>query len=41
MRYFNFKPSKKLDWYHTQVFLGSQIAMTTGGFEHPMAQWVR
>ena len=33
MRYFNFEPSFKLRWYRAQDLLGSQIPVTTGGFE--------
>ena len=33
MRYFNFEPSFKLRWCHAQDLFGSQIAVTTGGFE--------
>ena len=32
-RYFNFKPSFKLRWCRARDLLGSQIPVTTGGFE--------
>ena len=33
MRYFNFEPSLKLQWYGAQDFDGSQITVNTRGFE--------
>ena len=33
LRYFNFEPSFKLRWYRARDLLGSQIPVTTGGFE--------
>ena len=32
-RYFNFEPSFKLRWCRAQDLFGSQIPVTTGGFE--------
>ena len=33
LRYLNFKPSFKLPWCRTQDLFGSQIPVTTGGFQ--------
>ena len=33
LRYFNFEPSFKLRWCRAQELFGSQIRVTTGGFE--------
>ena len=33
LRYFNFEPSFKLRWCHARDLFGSQIPVTTGGFE--------
>ena len=33
LRYFNFEPSFKLQWFCAQDLFGSQIPVTTGGFE--------
>ena len=33
LRYFNVEPSFKQQWYRTRDLFGSQIPVTTGGFE--------
>ena len=33
LRYFNFEPSFKLRWCRARDLFGSQIPVTTGGFE--------
>ena len=33
LRYFNFEPTFKLRWCRARDLLGSQIPVTTGGFE--------
>ena len=33
LRYFNFEPSFKLQWCYARDLFGSQITVTTGGFE--------
>ena len=33
LRYFNFEPSFTLQWCSARDLLGSQITVTTGGFE--------
>ena len=33
LRYFNFEPSLKLQWFRARDLFGPQIPVTTGGFE--------
>ena len=40
LRHFNFEPSLKLQWCRAQDLFGSQIPVTTGGFELPISNKV-